>query len=444
MHQVALDDLAAGTWCVISEGDYFGAKVQLAGKILAVERTADGDYLQIHPLGTDNEDILKVSTTHPGKAFRVHLCPADCGNIEVGEFKIHGKKGYKWTDAVEAPWMRSLEGAGTPRRDPGPDELESLRRLAALEAEKEEDPKEKKDKDKKEKKKEKKPTSSSSGTKKKKKKKKKKEKEKEDTQRIKEGRLPAKAGQKSLEQIFCGTGLDPDRSVRKRVNKKAQKFMAQKKGKGGTSSSSGSSSSSNGEDGGETGLGDSIFDEDTRVRQVSERYPGCLAYDCLRSMRRSLLTTAGEEDEGGTLRPVAFLYYRNILSRRSSGPQAREMINLATSIDLILKGKVAQGLDALLQRLKAQEAVSHGTAWPVAQRIELAQADVASMMGRAELKAAQKDTYEESRTRWMAEKNPQGKKGDNKGGNQGKGGKNDQGKGGKGKQKSGDKTQDKN
>ena len=120
-------------------------------------------------------------------------------------------------------------------------------------------------------------------------------------------------------------------------------------------------------------------------------------------MRKHLLTTSGEEGEEQSTKPVALLYYRSMLSRRVSGPQARELLNLATAIDALLKGRPALALDVMCQRLKAQEAVANGTAWAVAQKVELASSEAAALIARGELQTAQRETYLDARARWQAQ-----------------------------------------
>ena len=97
-----------------------------------------------------------------------------------------------------------------------------------------------------------------------------------------------------------------------------------------------------------------IFLEDTKVRLVADRFPGLLASETLQSMRRSLLSSAGEEQEDGAGRPVAVLYYRQILSKRTGGAQSRELLNIATAVDYLLKGRPCHALDVLTKALIGQ------------------------------------------------------------------------------------------
>ena len=96
------------------------------------------------------------------------------------------------------------------------------------------------------------------------------------------------------------------------------------------------------------------------------------------------------------------MYYRQQLYGKVSPPVARELITLATCADQLLKGKVANCVDVLLQRFKSIEATAGGTHWSVAQRMEVPLAEAAQVAQKGEIKNAQRDNYEESRTMWLA------------------------------------------
>lgn len=132
------------------------------------------------------------------------------------------------------------------------------------------------------------------------------------------------------------------------------------------------------------------------------------------------------------------LYYRNQLAARVGGPQGREMVNLATAIDCLLRGQVAQCLDVLCQRLKSQEAGVQGMHWSIGQQMDIPEPGLGALAARPEIEAAQKESYADSRTSWMAQKGGT-KKGDGRG--KGKGGKYDRAdnsKGGDKQNKKGD------
>lgn len=260
--------------------------------------------------------------------------------------------------------------------------------------------------------------SSQKGSKKAKKKKKQKETRSKE-EKMATGRSPAKAVQKEAVHLYGGTALDPKEKIRKRVLKAAQRFASKKKSKRSTSSSgTGSSSSSTSSAEGTTSV-DGVFGEDTKTRTLGDKFPGALSMETLMMMRRSLLTTSGELGEEQSTKPVALLYFRNVLGRRASGAQARELLNLSCAIDALLRSRPAQALDILCQRLKAQEAVLSGTNWAVAQRLELASPDATSLIPRGELQVANRESYLDSRARWQSQSTT-GAKGTNKGKTKGK------------------------
>ena len=228
-------------------------------------------------------------------------------------------------------------------------------------------------------------------------------KTKEKAQEVLSGRQPSKAGRKELSSLYGGTALDPKERVRKTVLKKARRFAGKRKTKRSTSSSSkGSSGSSSTSE--SLGLGtEGVFAEETKARAISERYPGALTVETLLNMRRSLLTTSGEEEELKDTSPVAILYFRNVLTKKASGAQARELLTLSTTIDALLKGQPALALDVLCQRLKSQELVLGGTHWAVAQKIELAAGEAPALIARGELQTAQRENYLEARARWQTQ-----------------------------------------
>ena len=249
--------------------------------------------------------------------------------------------------------------------------------------------------------------------------KKKSKKEKEKNKAVDDGRSPATAAQKDVKELFRGTGLDPRERVRRRVEKSAQKLVSRKRQRS-SSKSSGSSSSSSSPTHEEPRGVEGVFAEDTKIRAVAERCPGALALEAVAAMKRSLLTTSGEEMDDSSVKPIAVLYYRTVLAKRTGGAQGREMLHLCAAIDLLLRGKPACAVDLLAdQRLKAQESVSQGTAWAVAQKLEIPPPDQPGLVARAELASARKEEFDEARTRWRAQAAGAGKtdgKGKTKGG----------------------------
>ena len=174
-----------------------------------------------------------------------------------------------------------------------------------------------------------------------------------------------------------------------------------------------------------------LFSETNKAKGIAERYPGALTYQGRMVMQESLLTEAGEDFLQGSGRPVSMMYFRSQLQRKAGGAQARELITLCSALDHLLRGRPAQTADILTQRIKSCEAVLGGAHWSIAQRLEVPTQEVVSVAQRMELAHAQKESYQDSKTRYLAS-GPSGGKGDGKGKSKGKGkGKDgDYGKGG--------------
>ena len=266
---------------------------------------------------------------------------------------------------------------------------------------------------------------SDSGVKKKKKKKKEKGRDESKKEKAKKltGKRPVSACQKELQEVFGGTGLDPRDKVRRVVLKKARKYLAKKTK---SSSSSESSSKSGSEDSQSTRDAleekEGIFSGGNRVRSVSENFPGALCCEAVRSMRESLLTEDGTDVTTAGPRPVAVKYYRQQLHRRAPGPVGRDMLNVASALDLLLKGKIASAADLLAQRLKSAESTLNGTHWMVSLKMEIPQTETPSIAPKAEVHHAQRENYSDSRVTYLASLGS-GRKGDNPKGKNEKGGK---------------------
>lgn len=418
LHTVPLDKLAPGLSLAVTKAEYFGGTVKIAGTIVRVEQTRNDVSLWMELSGTDSEAILKAHSGKRGQEFRLHLCSPTCDRQESGDYLLHALKGRRVRLEGEEGWLTSLELG---KDDPAEDELAALRlRERQLALDKREDAKKPK--------KSRKRSRSEEVSVEAKVKTKKKKKKKEKSETLHNGRHASRAVQKGLDQLFAGTALDPREKIRRRVLHKASRFAAKKKNKRSSSSaSSGSSSSSTSST--SPAVGDEgVFTEETKAKLLSEKFPGALAMETLLSMRKSLLATAGEQGDALCVRPVALLYFRNILGRKTTGAQSRELLNISTAIDSLLQGKPALTLDILCQRLKAQEAVIGGTAWPVAQKIELAASDSAALMARGELQSAQRESYLDSRARWQTQASSNPKGGGQKGKPKGKQEKETQGK----------------
>ena len=416
-----------GQRIAVVEGKYFGTTVKVAGTLHKVDLENGEVHLNLHLTGTDNEEILKLVGASSAP-FVVHCCPMDCGALETGDRYLHGIKGRLLTSEVRLEeWMKNLEAVPMAPR-PEEDELADLRRRGAEMGlgPRGEGVRPSGVKD----------TPAESPHKKKKKKKDPKEKkEGRGRGKIYDGRHPSLAVQKELGPLFSGTGLDPKEKVRRRVLKRAQKYIKKKKSKSSSSSSSSEEEKSSSEDVLETeGINDGLYAESGRAKYISQKFPGALCSEALRMMKESLLTEAGEDMENGTQRPVAMMYFRQELQRRGSAVQCRELINLCSSLDLLVRGKAAAAADVLAQRIKACEAAILGSHWSTTQKLEIPVQEGVGIAQRSELQAAHRESYQDSRTRYLSSLSPGARadgKAKGKGEKDAKGGKYDKGPKGK-------------
>ena len=275
-----------GQRIAVVEGKYFGTMVKVAGTLQKVDLENGEVHLNLQVTGTDNEEILKLVGASSAP-FVVHCCPMDCGALETGDRYLHGIKGRLLTSEVRLEeWMKNLEAVPMAPR-PEEDELADLRRRGAemglgprgegLRASGVKDT-----------------PAESPQRKKKKKKDPKQKKEGRGRGKIYDGRHPSLAVQKELGPLFSGTGLDPKEKVRRRVLKRAQKYIKKKKSKSSSSSSSSEEEKSSSEDVLETeGINDGLYAETGRAKYISQKFPGALCSEALRMMKESLLTEAG-------------------------------------------------------------------------------------------------------------------------------------------------------
>ena len=436
VEDIKLDELEKDLHLVLMDASYYRTKCNVAGKVKSIEALGADRYVYLHLTGTTSEDMLKVSTAKPSEAFKVHLCVRGCGEDESGDFIIHAEKARVIQDiTLEEDWILNLESV----RRPAPvDELALLREREVEEAPRE--PKEKVTVS----------SSSSSAKSKKKKKKAKKKKEKkkkkkraekdkkvpedpakEEKGKRPDGTSPMVDSTKTLEALFSGTGLDPKERVRKKVVKKARSYLG-KRNKEKDSSTGSSSSTSSSEKEGEDPEEMRLFNETGKCRALCEGFPGVLTQASLVAMREALLLEMGAEAETSGPKPSALMYARQQLSKRASGPVLREVLNLCTALDHIIKGNPARAADVISQRLKSLELILGGSHWSVAQRLECTGPDNPSISSRSEVKTAQRETYEDVRMRQLAAhpgprredpkgKGHKGKTKDEKGGAKGKG-----------------------
>ena len=141
---------------------------------------------------------------------------------------------------------------------------------------------------------------------------------------------------------------------------------------------------------------------DPEGEKGGEGGPGCPD----KEMATNLLSSTGGiwDQTEGPLQPICCQYFRQVLSSRVSGGQAREALTLSWCLDLLIQARAAEAADGLMQRLKSLEMASQGAAWSVAQRVELIPAEKPIISSRAEAREAIKENKEESRTRADASK----------------------------------------
>ena len=422
---MSLDWLRGETGLVVEEARYFHRTCKVAGAVVGTLYSGNHVEVRLKPTGTTDEGILKLQSGQPRLELRVLLCNPACNHEETAEDLVHGLRIRKQRPADgEEPWVNNLEKVAGLE---GPDELERLRtemeerRKAADAPRTGAEPKKEK------------------GKKEKKEKKKKKEKERKKSSTsgdsvsgvaALDGTKARQASQKKPKALFAGTGLDPLDKVRSRALQLAKRYV-KKKGKKASSDSDSTSGSSQGarlEEESET-----IFQQAARVRGIADAYPGVLANQALGQMRANLLQTLGEAEGVNTLPVVAVQYYRQVLQKKSSGPMSRELLTLCAASDLLARGKAAQCLDLLLQRVKSAESTLSGTHWSVAQKLELLPSEQSSLTDAAEMREAQRIAFEESKTRWMSSL-PEGRPlGSQKGGGKKGSGKEDYRRGADGK-----------
>ena len=239
-------------------------------------------------------------------------------------------------------------------------------------------------------------------------------------------------GQKPLEWIFKGTGMDPDPRRRAKLMRKARKVAKKgkkkkKKDKGsseGSSSSKSTSSSSSSPGEGEEGL----FDEELRVHSIWRRYPGTLTAKSLQEIKRNLLTATGTvwSLEKSVLPPLYTQYARQAVLPSMSPALQQEALTLCQALDYFVMGRIAGGMDILNQRLKSVVSLSKGAHWSLGRQYELVKVEDRGFAEEGEFLSAAKRAREDEKIKGLMSRPPQGK-----GAEGSQGGKNRKGKEGK-------------
>jgi len=84
-------------------------------------------------------------------------------------------------------------------------------------------------------------------------------------------------------------------------------------------------------------------------------------------------------------------YVRSTLHGKLSGGALREVMTLASMLDLMMMGRVSEAADLGMQRLKSIERVSQGSTWASTEKLELIGTLAPQISTRAEMSVAAKE-----------------------------------------------------
>eukprot|EP00435_Cladocopium_sp_Y103_P018554 s2113_g4.t1 len=380
--QVTLEQCRELDEIEVVKGSYWESEVQAVLKVREAVIRQGELFLKAQVMGTQNESLLRAASNRPDRDVEAHLCPRTCTGGPHAEGVVH-VSAFRKLGREREPWMTNMvpeekREAVVPRP---PDELGEIRadmqRLQGPLGKGMGDDKGK--------------ASPASDSDEKKDKKRKRSKSKR--RRKKEWKVE---GQKEIKALFAKTGMDLDPSVRKRFRRRASR-IAQKKGKDSKGSSSSSSSTSE-----EVEKGDAtLFGSSSRVQVIGKRLPGTLAASALEEVAESLVDHEGGlwETQSGPLPALFSRYFKQQLTGRMAPPMARETMTLCHAADLLMRGRTAEALDVLAQRIKALELQSTGVHYTVSQQQELLAREVTSISSTPELFEAAKRAREEGRVR---------------------------------------------
>ena len=97
------------------------------------------------------------------------------------------------------------------------------------------------------------------------------------------------------------------------------------------------------------------------------------------------------KEEEASLPPIAMKYVRSTLHGKLSGGALREVMTLASMLDLMMMGRVSEAADLGMQRLKSIERVSQGSTWASTEKLELIGTLAPQISTRAEMSVAAKE-----------------------------------------------------
>ena len=382
---------------------YYGREIDVVGRILGV-RFEGGELLaEFKVNGTQDEAFLRAMTGRKDRIATMHICGDSCPGVVTGECYLHGYE-YEKVGRANEDWFTNLDVVAEEAGDEI-DENQKLREALAKAKEEGRDggssPKEKKEKkskkDKGKKDKKEKKDSGASGSK----------KRKEESSSVAEELV---RGQKTSEALYEGAALDPDVRSRGKLLKKAKRIgkkgKKKKKDSGGSEASSSSSSDTSTDDDVTTGL----FSPDRKIKAISEKCPGALAFTALMEARQNLLTTAGMSwgMEKKVVAPIFMQYARQQMSQGMAPAMLQEAMTISTSIDLLMANRPAAAADVLCQRLKALESLYRGSHWTVARQIELVRTEQLGLIQENEGLEAARRAKEDEKLKALMHARPSG------------------------------------
>ena len=418
--------LEVGAYLLSEDAHYYGQAGAVAGRIKEVTVEDGRTMLSMALTGTNIDALLQWGTQKEGTC-RWHLCPAGCTRDLEDDGLVHVTRcrAVNPGDLDHVGWATNLQPV-VPRGDLEDENAGLRKKLKELQDKKKEerrspDRKDKKAKDRgREKSREKKDPKKRS--KKSRTRSQSEERRKRKKKKAKRGSSPASVGgsrggdrkrsrgkplertsdssssatgqgQVSQKRMFRGTALDLSSRVRKRVYRRAQRFIKRKK-----SSSTGSNSSEGSNEDTLKTENVPLFGDELKIRGLAERFPGLMASESLRGIGRMVSMDMGDGPHTSKAwHPLLVRYYRQVLSRRISGAMGRELLTHCSIIDSLLEGKVAQALDISLQRIKGLELQAGGTSYQISQRLEVIPSEQGILPSRQELAIIQKERNQEAK-----------------------------------------------
>eukprot|EP00435_Cladocopium_sp_Y103_P074321 s689_g48.t1 len=336
----------------VLKGSYWEAQIQAALRVKEVAIRGKELFLKCQVLGTQNEGLLRAASGREDRRMEAHLCPEECTGGPHQEGVLHVKRFRKLGAAREA-WMSNLMAEEPQREAPGMggDELAELREDMER----------------------------------------RQEVQAEGDERNLGGKPPATPSEDKKKRGAKAAGR-PEKNGRRRAAR-----IAKRKGRESRGSSTTSSSSTEDQTTGDA----TLFGSSSKVLVISRRLPGALAAAALEEAAECLITQEGGlwELRDGPLPALFVRYYRAQLGSRMAPAMGREALTLCQAMDCLLRGRPAEALDLLGQRVKALELQAGGVHYTVAQQQELLPRDTTSISTTPELHEAARRAREEGRVR---------------------------------------------